>query len=124
MTYTSLVEIVPSKQISIIQTNIKEDCLTFNKLDKGSKLKIANELYLNNRLLRECGNIAINQIGMLDEELELKDKRIDLLEDELKETSSYDEDKINSLMNKNPIFKIDYRERAKRRLEKTLKSIK
>jgi hypothetical protein len=42
------------------------------------------------------------------------------LEQELKEVNSYNEEKINALLNKNPVIRYNNKERAKRRLPNTL----
>jgi hypothetical protein len=60
----------------------------------------------------------------MDEEIELKDKKIDILEKELKDINQYDIEKINSLFIKNPIIRYNNKERAKRRLAKTINMIK
>ncbi|RZC37318.1 hypothetical protein BDFB_014939 [Asbolus verrucosus] len=56
----------------------------------------------------------------MDEEIELKDNKINILENELKEVNNYDEEKINYPLNKNPIIRNNNRERVKRRLANTL----
>ncbi|RZC40046.1 hypothetical protein BDFB_015006 [Asbolus verrucosus] len=56
----------------------------------------------------------------MDEEIEYKDNKIKVLERELKEINSYNKEKINTLLNKNPIIRYNNKERAKRRLANTL----
>ncbi|RZC33896.1 hypothetical protein BDFB_015187 [Asbolus verrucosus] len=56
----------------------------------------------------------------MDKENELKDNKINILENELKEVNNYDEEKINYLLNKNSIIRNNNRERVKRRLANTL----
>ncbi|RZB40579.1 hypothetical protein BDFB_015230, partial [Asbolus verrucosus] len=41
----------------------------------------------------------------MDEEIEYKDNKINVLEQELKEVNNYDEEKINTLLNKNPVIR-------------------
>ena len=63
---------------------------------------------------------AVETIERMDEEIELKDNKIYVLEKELKDVNQYDEQKILSLMNKNPVIRNNNKERAKRRLLDTL----
>jgi hypothetical protein len=116
----SLIEIVDKSQLKQIQNNIKKDCVEFSQLTLGSKAKAADQLYTENRILKELGVGAIDTIDRMDEEIELKDNKINILTKELKDINHYDEQKINSLLNKNPVIKYDNKERAKRRLMETL----
>jgi hypothetical protein len=63
---------------------------------------------------------AVETIERMDEEIELKENKIHVLEKELKDIHQYDEQKILSLMNKNPIIRNNNKERPKRRLLDTL----
>jgi len=54
-------------------------------------------------------------IERMDEEIELKENKIHVLEKELKVVNQYDEQKILSLMNRNPVIRSNNKERAKRR---------
>lgn len=94
------------------------------KLSRGSKAQLADRLYQENRLIKELSSIAVDTIENMDEEIELKDKKIDILEKELKDINQYDIEKINSLFIKNPIIRYNNKERAKRRLAKTINMIK
>ncbi|XP_063920879.1 uncharacterized protein LOC135135671 [Zophobas morio] len=53
----------------------------------------------------------------MDEEIEHKDNKINVLEQELKDVNSYDEEKINALLNKHPVIMYNNKERAKRMSE-------
>ncbi|RZC34650.1 hypothetical protein BDFB_014104 [Asbolus verrucosus] len=59
----------------------------------------------------------------MDEEIELKDNKINILESELKEINNYDVEKIKHLLNKNPIIRNNNRERVKRRLANILSPV-
>jgi hypothetical protein len=50
----------------------------------------------------------------------LKDNKINVLEKELKDVNHYDEQKIQTLLNKKPVIRNNNKERAKRRLLNTL----
>jgi flagellar biosynthesis/type III secretory pathway ATPase len=108
-----------------VQCRIKKDCIEFNSLSVGNKVKTSNQLYMENRILKELGNAAVETIEKMDEEIEYKDNKINVLEQELKEvnTRSYDEEKINALLNKNPVIRYNNKERAKRRLANTLSPV-
>ncbi len=54
------------------------------------------------------------------EEIELKDNKMNILEKELKDVNHYDEQKIQTLLNKKPVIRNNNKERAKRRLLNTL----
>ena len=116
----SLIELVGDDQIRKIKQNIKKDCLEFSQLSAANKAKAADTLYTENRLLRELSTVAVETIEKMDEETELKDNRICILEKELKDFKHYDEQKIQALLNKNPVIRINNKERAKRRLLNTL----
>jgi flagellar biosynthesis/type III secretory pathway ATPase len=116
----ALIDIADKNQIKIIQNRIKKDCIEFNSLSVGNKVKASNQLYMENRILKELGNAAVETIEKMDEEIEYKDNKINVLEQELKEVNSYDEEKINALLNKNPVIRYNNKERAKRRLANTL----
>jgi flagellar biosynthesis/type III secretory pathway ATPase len=116
----ALIDVADKNQIKIIQNRIKKDCIEFNSLSVGNKVKASNQLYMENRILKELGNAAVETIKKMDEEIEYKDNKINVLEQELKEVNSYDEEKINALLNKNPVIRYNNKERAKRRLANTL----
>jgi flagellar biosynthesis/type III secretory pathway ATPase len=116
----ALIDVADKNQIKIIQNRIKKDCIEFNSLSVGNKVKASNQLYMENRILKELGNAAVETIEKMDEEIEYKDNKINVLEQELKEVNSYDEEKINALLNKNPVIRYNNKERAKRRLANTL----
>jgi hypothetical protein len=56
----------------------------------------------------------------MDEEIEIKGNKINVLEKELKNVNHYDEQKIQTLLNKNPVIRNNNKERAKQRLLNTL----
>jgi hypothetical protein len=58
-------------QIKIIQNRIKKDCIEFNSLSVGNKVKASNQLYMENRILKELGNAAVETIEKMDEEIEV-----------------------------------------------------
>lgn len=114
------IDVADKNQVKIIQNRIKKDCIEFNNLSVGNKVKASNQLYMENRILKELGNAAVETIEKMDEEIEHKDNKINVLEQELKDVNSYDEEKINALLNKNPVIRYNNKERAKRRLANTL----
>jgi flagellar biosynthesis/type III secretory pathway ATPase len=116
----ALIDVADKNQIKIIQNRIKKDCIEFNSLSVGNKVKASNQVYMENRILKELGNAAVETIEKMDEEIEYKDNKINVLEQELKEVNIYDEEKINALLNKNPVIRYNNKERAKRRLANTL----
>jgi hypothetical protein len=116
----ALIDVADKNQIKIIQNRIKKDCIEFNSLSVGNKVKASNQLYMENRILKELVNAAVETIENMDEEIEYKDNKINVLEQELKEVNSYDEEKINALLNENPVIRYNNKERAKRRLANTL----
>jgi hypothetical protein len=59
-------------------------------------------------------------IERMDEEIELKGNKINVLEKELKDVNHYNEQKIQTLLNKNPVIRNNNKKRAKRRLFNTL----
>jgi hypothetical protein len=77
-------------------------------------------LYTENKVLKELGVAAVETIERMDEEIELKDNKINVLEKELKDVNHYDEQKIQTLLNKKPVIRNNNKERAKRRLLNTL----
>jgi hypothetical protein len=120
----SLLEIVDKNQLDRIEKEIKKDCIEFKKLPVGSKAKAADQLYIENRILKELGVAAVDTIERMDEEIEIKDNKINIMEKQLKEVNHYDESKIFDLLNKKPIIRNNKRERAKRQLINTLSSNK
>lgn len=119
----SLIDITDKNHLKIIVNKIKSDCIEFNNLSAGSKIKASEQLYSENRILKELGVVAVDTIEKMDEEIEYKDNKIKILEKELKDVNNHDEDKINNLLNKQPVIRYNNRERAKRRLAKTLSLI-
>jgi hypothetical protein len=77
-------------------------------------------LYTENRVLKELGVAAVETIERMDEEIEFKDSKINALAKVLKDINHYDEQKIQTLLNKNPVTRNNNKERAKRRLLETL----
>jgi hypothetical protein len=67
-----------------INNKIKSDCAhfndNFNDLEKSIVSKSINEKY---RQLTELGEIAVDTIDKMDEEIEYKDDKITVLEDKL-----------------------------------------
>jgi hypothetical protein len=116
----SLIEIADKNQLKQIQSKIRKDCTEFNQLSVGSKVKAADQLYTENRILKELGVAAVETIERMDEEIEIKDNKINILEKELKDVNNYDEEKIQALLNKKPVIRTNHKERAKRRLMNTL----
>ena len=96
----SLIEIADKNQLKQIQCKIKKDCVEFNQLTVGSKAKAADQLYTENRVLKELGVAAVETIERMDEEIELKDNKINILEKELKDVNHYDEEKIQNAKQK------------------------
>jgi flagellar biosynthesis/type III secretory pathway ATPase len=83
----ALIDVADKNQIKIIQNRIKKDCIEFNNLSVGNKVKASNQLYMENRILKELGNAAVETIEKMDEEIEYKDNKINVLEQELKEVN-------------------------------------
>jgi hypothetical protein len=110
----SLIEIADKNQLKQIQNKIKKDCTEFNRLSIGSKSRVADQLYAKNMMLKELGVAAVETIERMDEEIELKDNKIKVLSKELKDVNHYDEQKILTLLNKNPVIRNNNNERAKR----------
>ncbi len=56
---------------------------TIERMDKeiGSKAQAANQLYTENIILKELGVATVETIERVDEEIELKDNKINVLED-------------------------------------------
>ena len=53
---------------------------------------------------------AVETIETMDEEIELKDNKINVLEKELKDVNHYDEQKIQTLLNKNSVIRNNNKE--------------
>ncbi len=94
--------------------------MLFIQLSVGSKAEAADQLYTENRILKELGEAAVETIERMDEEIELKDNKINVLEKELKDVNYYDEQKIQTLLYKKPVIRNNNKERAKQRLLNTL----
>jgi hypothetical protein len=112
----SLIEIADKNQLKQIKCKIKKDCVEFNQLSVGSKDKAADQLYTENRVLKELDVAAVENIERMNEEIELKDNKINVLEKELNDVNHFDEQKIQTLLNKKPVIRNNNKERAKRRL--------
>lgn len=74
---------------------------------------------IENRILKELGVAAVETVERINEEIELKDNKNNVLEKELKDVNQYDLQKIQNLMN-NPVIRSNNKERTKRRLLDTL----
>lgn len=120
---TSLIEIVDQNQLQSIANEIRKDCIEFSQLNVGSKAKAADQLYTENKILNKLGVVAIETIEKMDVEMELKDNKIDILEKELKDVNHFDAEKVQALLNVKPVIRNGNKERAKRRLLKTLEAI-
>ncbi len=72
-------------------------------------------IYEKYRQLLELGEIAVDTIEKMDEEIEFKDKKFTVLEEKLKGLNQYDEAEVNEFLNHmaKPSVK---RDRARRRL--------
>jgi hypothetical protein len=68
----SLIEITDKSILKQVQNKIKNDCVEFNQLSIESKAKAADQLYTENRVLKELGVVAVDTIERMDEEIELK----------------------------------------------------
>ncbi len=86
-----LIEIANKNQLQQIQNKIKKDCVEFNQLCVGFKAKAADQLYTENRPLKELGMAAVETIKRMHEGIELKDNKIKVLAKELKDVNQYDE---------------------------------
>ncbi len=53
---------------------------------------------------------AVETIEIMDEEIELKDNKINVLEKELKDDNHYNERKIHTLLNKKPVIRKNNKE--------------
>lgn len=116
----SLIEIADKNQLKQILNKIKKDCVEFNQFFLGSKAEASDQLYTENRVLKELGMAAVGTIERMDEEIELKENKINILENELKDVNHYDEQKIQTLLNKNPVFRNNNKEKVKLGLLDTL----
>ncbi len=65
----SLIEITDKSILKQVQNKIKNDCVEFNQLSIESKAKAADQLYTENRVLKELDVVAVER---MDEEIELK----------------------------------------------------
>jgi hypothetical protein len=70
------------------------------KLHLSLDPKIKLLINIQKIVLKELGVIAVETIEKMDEEIELKDNKINVLEKELKDVNHYDEQKIQALLNK------------------------
>ncbi len=62
---------------------------------------------------------AVETIERMNEDIELKDNKINVLE-KFKNVNHYDEQKIQTLLNENPVIRKNDKERAKPRLFNTI----
>jgi hypothetical protein len=56
---------------------------------------------------------VVETIERMDEEIEFIENKINVLEKELKDINDYDEAKIQTLLNKNPVIRNNNKDRAK-----------
>ena len=96
----SLIETVDKSRLKQIQNKFKKDCVEFNRLYFWSKAKAADQLYTENRVLKELGVAVVETIERMDKEIELKDNKINVLKKELKDVNHYDEQKIQTVKQK------------------------
>jgi hypothetical protein len=99
-----------------INNKIKSDCAYFNdNFNDLAKSIVSKSIYEKYRLLKELGEIAVDTIERMDEEIEYKDNKTTVLKDKLKGLNQYDETKINEFLShvSKPSVK---RDRARRRL--------
>jgi hypothetical protein len=75
----SLIEITDKSILKQIQNKIKNDCVVFNHLSIESKAKAAGQLYTENKVLKELDLVAVDTIERMDEEIELKENKINIL---------------------------------------------
>ena len=59
--------------------NPNKKIIEFNQLSVGSKAKAAYQLYIENRILKELGVAAVETIERMDEEIGLKENKIQIL---------------------------------------------
>jgi uncharacterized ferredoxin-like protein len=78
----SLIEMADKSQSKQIQSKIKKVSVEFNQLSVGSKAKAADQLNTENRVLKELGVAAVETIERMDEEIKLKDNKINVSEKE------------------------------------------
>jgi hypothetical protein len=112
----ALIEMFDKSYVKQVENKIKNDCIEFNQLSAGAKIKSSYNLYVKNRILEELGEKALDTIERISEEK-------NILEAELKEINNYDEDKLNKLLEKNKIIRKNNREIAKKELMKTISLI-
>lgn len=97
---SSLVSLVNNDEMKHINGKIKSDCASFNdNFNDLEKSILSKSIYERYRQLLELGEIAVDAIEKMDEEIEFKDKKIIHLEDKLKDLNQYDEAKINEFLN-------------------------
>ncbi len=113
---SSLISLVNKDEIKHINNKIKSDCVKFNdNFNDLEKSILSKSIYEKYRQLLELGDIAVDTIEKMDEEIEYKDNKIIVLEDKLKGLNQYDEGKINEFLN-NSVKPSIKRDRARRRL--------
>ncbi len=88
----------------------------FNDLEKSI---VSKSIYEKYRQLLELGEIVVDTIEKMDEEIEFKDKKITVLEDKLKGLNQYDESQINKFLN-HTVRQSDKRDRVRRRLQEAM----
>lgn len=114
---STLTGLVEEDDLMIIEKKIKKNVNDFNSLPNGSKLKASSELYAQNQLLKGLGEIAIDVIERMDEQIEVKDNKITFMEKELKDLNQYDEEKMNEVLRRKPVIREVKGERARRKLK-------
>jgi hypothetical protein len=83
-----------------INSKIKSDFANFNdNFNDIEKSIVSESIYEKYRQLLELGEIAVDTIEKMDEEIEYKDNKITILEDQLKGLNQYDKNKINEFLN-------------------------
>jgi hypothetical protein len=58
----SLIEITDKSILKQIQNKIKNDCVEFIQFSTESKAKAADQLYIENRVLKELGVVAVDNV--------------------------------------------------------------
>jgi hypothetical protein len=83
-----------------LNSKIKSDCAHFSdNFNDREKSIVSKSIYERYRQLLELGEIAVDTIEKMDEEIEHKDSKITLVEDKLKGLNQFDEAKINEFLN-------------------------
>jgi hypothetical protein len=93
---SSLISFVNKDEMKHIKSKIKSDCAHFNDIEKSIMSK---SIYERCRQLLELGEIAVDTLEKMDEEVEHKNNKITILKNQLKDLNQYDKDKINEFLN-------------------------